>query len=223
MVEEHVVAVVAGVTGYPLVPPFDPPNPVYTAVLELLARLGLDRERVGTPEWNPLGAFVREGQHVVIKPNLVSSRNFHQRYGFDDFLCCCTHPSVIRPLVDLAWRAVGPRGKISIAEAPLEGSDLVATLAALGLPHMIEVLRARAASFSAAASMSAYCGGRGCPAISAATRRSTSGRQAPLLISTDAAAGCGSITAIPDSRRCITKAGGTSTLSRTRSSRPTSS
>ena len=67
--------------AYPLVPPFDPPNPVYDAVLRLLERLGLDPDHAGTPAWNPLAEFVGPGQHVVIKPNFVSSRNFHQRYG----------------------------------------------------------------------------------------------------------------------------------------------
>ena len=129
--------------AYPLVPPFDPPNPVYDAVVRLLERLGLDADRAGTPEWNPLGEFVGPGQHVVIKPNFVSSRNFHQRYGRDDFLCCCTHPSVIRPLIDLAWRALGGRGTISIAEAPLEGGQFAKTLAALGVTGMVETFRAR--------------------------------------------------------------------------------
>ena len=52
--------------AYPLAPPFDPPDPVYDAVLGLLERLGLDPDHAGTPEWNPLGEFVGPGQHVVI-------------------------------------------------------------------------------------------------------------------------------------------------------------
>src|SRR5207245_2237229 len=77
-----------GGLAYPLVAPFDPPNPVYDAVLGLLERLGLDAARVRTPAWNPLGGLVGPGQHVVIKPNFVSSRNFHHRYAQDEFLCC---------------------------------------------------------------------------------------------------------------------------------------
>jgi uncharacterized protein (DUF362 family) len=128
---------------YPLTPPFDPPNPVYAAVCRALADLGLDAARAGRPDWNPLGAFVGPGQHVVLKPNFVSSRNFHLRYDRDDFLCCCTHPSVVRPLLDLAWRALEGRGTVSIAEAPLEGGDLGTTLGALGVEAMLEVLRRR--------------------------------------------------------------------------------
>src|SRR5438552_910581 len=45
--------------AYPLTPPFDRPNPVYDAVFRLLARLGLDAEHAGRPEWNPLGALER--------------------------------------------------------------------------------------------------------------------------------------------------------------------
>jgi uncharacterized protein (DUF362 family) len=90
-----------------------------------------------------LAALVGPGQRVVIKPNFVSSRNFHERYGRDDFLCCCTHPSVIRPVIDLAWRALGGRGTISIAEAPLEGGQFDSTLGALGVREMVETLRRR--------------------------------------------------------------------------------
>lgn len=141
--QEDLVAVAHERIDYPLVPPFDPPNPVYDAVSRVLARLALDRERIGRPDWNPLQSLVASGQHVVIKPNFVSSRNFHQRYGQDDFLCCCTHPSVIRPVIDFAWRAVGSHGTVSIAEAPLEGGQFETTLAALGVTEMIETLRRR--------------------------------------------------------------------------------
>ncbi|HJQ84994.1 MAG TPA: DUF362 domain-containing protein [Candidatus Binatia bacterium] len=129
--------------AYPLTPPFDPPNPVYDAVCRLLRDLGLDAAHAGTRDWNPLGDLVGPGRHVVIKPNFVSSRNFHLRYGRDDFLCCCTHPSVIRPVIDLAARAVGSGGRISLAEAPLEGGDFETTLASLGVTPMLDALAAR--------------------------------------------------------------------------------
>src|SRR5207247_2425283 len=111
--------------------------------VEALEALGLTAAQARTPAWNPLGALVGPGQHVVIKPNFVSSRNFHHRYAQDEFLCCCTHPSVIRPLIDLAWRALDGHGTISIAEAPLEGGQFENTLAALGVTAMVETLRAR--------------------------------------------------------------------------------
>jgi uncharacterized protein (DUF362 family) len=129
--------------AYPLTPPYDPPNPAYAAICRLFERLGLDAGRVGHPDWNPLGAFVGPGQHVVIKPNFVSSRNFHERYGTDDFLCCCTHPSLIRPVIDFAWRALAGEGTITIAEAPLEGGEFETTLASLGVLPMVEVLQRR--------------------------------------------------------------------------------
>ena len=58
---------------YPLLPPFDPPNPVYEMVEAALRALGLDHGRVGTPEGNPLGAVIAPGARVVIKPNFVAS------------------------------------------------------------------------------------------------------------------------------------------------------
>lgn len=143
MSDDSVVAAVHGPIAYPLQLPFDPPNPVYEAVERVLVHLGLDRAHAGTSGWNPLAGLVRPGQHVVIKPNFVSSRNFHQRYARHDFFCCCTHPSVIRPVIDLAWRALDGRGTISIAEAPLEGGDLGTTLAALGVLEMVDTLQRR--------------------------------------------------------------------------------
>ncbi|MEZ5353954.1 MAG: DUF362 domain-containing protein [Bryobacteraceae bacterium] len=92
------------------------PNAVYSGVRDLLAGLGLDRERIGTPEWNPLGEWIRPGANVLIKPNLV--RHYHP-YGFDP-ASLVTHGSVIRAVCDYAWKATGPSGKVVIADAPLQ-------------------------------------------------------------------------------------------------------
>ena len=50
------------------------PNEVYAAVRTLLLQLGLDAAHAGTEAWNPLGALVKPGAHVLLKPNLV----FHE-------------------------------------------------------------------------------------------------------------------------------------------------
>ncbi|MEE9207794.1 MAG: hypothetical protein V3U67_05355, partial [Gemmatimonadota bacterium] len=43
---------------YQDVPPFDPPNPVYAAVVRTLELLRLDAGRVGQTDWNPFGRWV---------------------------------------------------------------------------------------------------------------------------------------------------------------------
>jgi uncharacterized protein (DUF362 family) len=94
-------------------------NLVYAAVREVLYRAGLDHDRFGTSDWNPLGELVPAGGTVLIKPNWV--RHYHP-LGYDLF-GTITHPSVLRPLVDYAYKAVGPRGRIWIMDAPLYDTD----------------------------------------------------------------------------------------------------
>src|SRR5690348_15772521 len=54
---------------------YDPQNTVYAAVRDMFYRLGLDAEHYGTPDWNPLGAIIKPGEKVVLKPNLVISEH----------------------------------------------------------------------------------------------------------------------------------------------------
>ena len=77
-----------------LAPPFDPEaaypelrpllgeqprlaasNRVYAAVRLSLMALGLDTQRFGTPDWNPLGELVPRGGSVVLKPNFIRHWN----------------------------------------------------------------------------------------------------------------------------------------------------
>jgi uncharacterized protein (DUF362 family) len=121
--------------GYPAGAPFDPhelypeyvfgpeavsdKNSTYAAVREVLYSAGLDHARFGTSEWNPLGELVPTGGTVLIKPNWV--RHYHP-LGYDLF-GTITHPAVLRPLVDYAYKAVGPGGRIWIMDAPLYDTD----------------------------------------------------------------------------------------------------
>src|SRR3954468_4419459 len=110
--------------NYPDQPPFDPPNPVYEMVEAALRNLGLDHGRVGTPDWNPLGEVIAPGDRVVIKPNFVASKNFHQVMQGELLACSSTHGSVLRPIIDYALRAAAPRGTITIVDTPVEGCNL---------------------------------------------------------------------------------------------------
>ena len=96
-------------------------NRVYAGVRRLLEDMGLDRAHAGTEGWNPLGDLVGPGQTVVMKPNLVRDKN-PQKGGTTDSLV--THLSVIRPLVDYAYKAVGPTGRVVICDAPQQDCDM---------------------------------------------------------------------------------------------------
>jgi len=121
---------------YPAADPFHPPeaypeylwgsgarqpdNRVYPMVRELLFYLGLDRSNYGTREWNPFGEFIRPGDKVVIKPNFVTDLHRTHPQWAEARLALFTHGSILRPLVDYAFKACGEDGFITICDSPLE-------------------------------------------------------------------------------------------------------
>src|SRR5688572_28909200 len=122
---ENMVAVVSrpGVR-YVMQAPFDPPNPVYEMVEATLRGLGLDAARAGTPEWNPLGDLIAPGDRVLVKPNLVSSKNLHQKITGEHLAASSTHGSLLRPVLDYALKATGPRGSVRVIDSPVEGCEI---------------------------------------------------------------------------------------------------
>jgi uncharacterized protein (DUF362 family) len=101
------------------------PNPVYQAVRDTLAQAGLDRDHFGTPDWNPLGSWIRPGQRVFVLCNFVYHCRGHE--SIHDFYGKCTHASVIRAMIDYVLIAAGPEGRVVFGNAPLQGAiwDLV--------------------------------------------------------------------------------------------------
>lgn len=106
---------------YPEVAPYDPgtQNGVYEGVQRLLYQLALDVDHYGSPDWNPLGKFLKPGQTVVLKPNFVAHRN---RSG-GDLYAVITHPSIIRAIADYCWIALRGEGRIIVADAPQYDCD----------------------------------------------------------------------------------------------------
>ena len=131
--------------AYPRVPPFHPgeaypeapfgdlaqeANYAYEAVRGSLWLAGLDRERFGTEEWNPLAGLLRPGQCVLLKPNLV--KESHPRHP-DGWQCVLTHGSVIRAVADYVWKALDRRGTVIVADSPQTDSSFAKICAVLGL------------------------------------------------------------------------------------------
>lgn len=100
----------------------DEKNYVYAMIRDGFASLGMDRKHFGTPEWNPLGDIIKPGQSVLIKPNWVIHKNREPQYG--DMNCLVTHPSIIRAVLDYVYLALKGRGKITIADAPIQLCNL---------------------------------------------------------------------------------------------------
>ena len=85
---------------------------LHKALLNLLAGLGLSRE-------NTFSTYIKSGQTALIKPNWVRDRN-PLGYNTDSLI---THSSLIKYLIDLLALAMERKGKIIIADAPLQNCN----------------------------------------------------------------------------------------------------
>lgn len=135
--------------SYPSLPPFDPEkryleydfkhysekNNVYESVRNTLYDLNLDIENFNSKKWNPLGEFIKPGDKVVIKPNLVLDA--------DNQEAVTTHGSVIRPVIDYVWKALNGIGSIIICDAPVDYADFDKIIERTGLKEMVEILKVR--------------------------------------------------------------------------------
>ena len=95
----------------------DAENHAYDAVRRALSLLSPAGD--GEAGWNPLGAVIKPGDRIVLKPNLVS----HEHGVQLGQRCLTTHGSVIRATLDYAFIAGGRESKIVIADAPVQGAD----------------------------------------------------------------------------------------------------
>ena len=93
------------------------PNYVYAAVREAFMLMGLDKDNYGKKSWNPLSTFVKPGNTVLIKPNLVMDVNGNRSQGTE---CLYTHPSVVAAVIDYVLIALNGTGKIVIGDAPMQ-------------------------------------------------------------------------------------------------------
>jgi uncharacterized protein (DUF362 family) len=114
---------------------------IFHAVEGVLAQAGLDAAHHGTADWNPIGDLVRPGGRVVLKPNFVTSRNLHENLAGERLWSVATHPAVLRPLIEYAWKAVGAAGRISIVDCSIAGSHFERTLRTLRVGEMLDALR----------------------------------------------------------------------------------
>ncbi len=112
----------------------DPENTAYATVRDALLLLGLDRARAGSASWNPLGELVRPGDRVVIKPNAVLD---HNQAPDESVFASITHPSVLRAVVDYVVIALGGRGEVVIADAPVISSDFEAWRRVMELDELV--------------------------------------------------------------------------------------
>jgi uncharacterized protein (DUF362 family) len=102
------------------------------ALRTLLVQSGLDHSHLGSPDWNPLSTIIHEGAKVVLKPNWVHHRNFSD-HGLD---CLVTHTCVIEAI--LYYVAKTHPERILVGDAPVQGCNFAALMAAGHIPETIE-------------------------------------------------------------------------------------
>ncbi len=95
-------------------------NKVYEMVRATIAALGMDKGHFGTNEWNPFSEFILPGETILVKPNMVSHVNGNNEAGTD---CLVTHPSIVRAVVDYVILALRGKGRIILADAPVQSCD----------------------------------------------------------------------------------------------------
>jgi uncharacterized protein (DUF362 family) len=129
--------------GYPPSSPFGPDNhypELAFDVTELTTYNGAYRlvrealrlrspEGFGTSGWNPLGDVVYPGDCVLIKPNLVDDSEWLNGQ--------MTHPAFLRPVIDYAYKACGPEGRILLAEGPWAAGVFDRVVANTGIAALV--------------------------------------------------------------------------------------
>lgn len=115
-----------------------PTNAVYDGVRACLAQLGLDAARVDSPEWNPFGIFIKPGDTVLVKPNVV----LHQEGTSDQHAAIVTNAGIVRAIIDYVVIAMQKRGKIIIGDAPVLRCQIQDVLRNNGLDAVMAFVRA---------------------------------------------------------------------------------
>lgn len=116
-------------------------NDVYRMIRDIFIEAGLDKAHVGTREWNPLGRYISTENTVLIKPNLVRHINPAEDDMQRGMECLITHPSIVRCIFDYVYIALKGKGKIVIADAPVQNCDFEKMLDNSGYGSLFEYFK----------------------------------------------------------------------------------
>lgn len=121
-------------------------NVVYECVRNAFIRMGYDKERVGTKEWNPLRNFISPGDTVLVKPNLVE----HHNASGDTVECLYTQPGVIAAVLDYVFLALGKSGHVIVGDAPMQECNFDILVEQSGLDVLVNFYKERGFNLSLA-------------------------------------------------------------------------
>ena len=88
-------------------------------VEQLFDLLEFDKDHLGTEEWNPLAVLIREGDTVLLKPNLIRESHLFR----DEWEQIVTHPAVIKAVLHYVFKALNGTGVILVADGPQTDSN----------------------------------------------------------------------------------------------------
>lgn len=108
---------------------------IYDQVRNMLYDMGLDQNHYNTAEWNPFGDFIKSGNQVIIKPNLVHHINSCIDGDTDSLI---TNFSIIRPLIDYTVLALHGKGRLIVGDAPVQECDFASVIK---LNHLEESIK----------------------------------------------------------------------------------
>lgn len=100
------------------------------SIEQMFFQSGYDSNNFGNEYWNPLGELISPGQNVLIKPNMVLEKS-HQ--PGENFYSVVTHPQIIKTITKYVYKALNGRGKITIADAPINSANFEQLCTNMGL------------------------------------------------------------------------------------------
>ena len=113
-------------------------NKVFKMIRESFYMLGLDKENYNTENWNPLGEkVIKPGDTVLIKPNMVLDKN----QNGEGEECLYTNPSLVAAVINYVWIALNKKGKIIVADAPVQACNFKNLIKTSGYEKMINFFK----------------------------------------------------------------------------------
>lgn len=99
----------------------DENNLIYDHIRQIFMDAGLDLQNAETKNWNPLGEFIPPESRVFVLCNFVYHKRLRESNA--EFFSKCSHPSVIRAVIDYILIAVGENGSVAVGNAPLQSCN----------------------------------------------------------------------------------------------------
>lgn len=108
---------------------------IYSEFRDMLYEMGFDKDNFNKKDWNPFKTFIKKGNVVLIKPNLVK----HINQCIDgDTNSLITNFSIIRPIIDYTILALNGTGRIIVADAPVQECEFSKVIKINGLQEAIQ-------------------------------------------------------------------------------------